>query len=106
MNKSKIDWKIKHIKSEWYTCGRDAAATILYRDIGGGYVEYKYAICNVKDMFCRKIGVQVANSKTETYKVYQPTKHSNLFVNIILHIGIGNRVSKEFDDLLNKVNFE
>lgn len=99
-------WKIKHIKSKHYVCGLDSAATILYRSIGNGYVEYKYAICNSKDMFCRKKGVEVAKAKVETFRIYSRESTLNdLFTTILLHISLGNHVSEEFYKLIDVVEF-
>lgn len=103
MSEDKADFKIKHIKSRYYKCGRDAACTILFRELGGGMYEYKFAICNHKDMFCKKKGVIIASNKTEIYKVWVD-KGANLFTNILLHIGLGNKVSKEFDAILNSIH--
>lgn len=102
--KSEPEWKIRHLRSDDYKVNRDVAVTILYKDIGNGYYEYKYAICNPKDMFSRKEGVRVALAKEDTGKVYLRTGAS-LFANILLHIAIGNRVSNDFDNLLNNLDF-
>jgi len=68
--KQSFEWKIKHIKADDYKCGRDVALTILYKDIGDGYYEYKYAICSPKEMFSRKEGIKEALKKPDTWKAY------------------------------------
>jgi len=68
--KQPFEWKIKHIKADDYKCGRDVALTILYKDIGDGYYEYKYAICSPKEMFSRNEGIKEALKKPDTWKVY------------------------------------
>lgn len=93
------DWSIRHIKPDDYKCGRDAALTILYRDIGSGYYEYKYAICNPKDQFSRSIGRDVAVHKTETWKVYCDNKDL-LFRTIHHHITLTTKTSEEFRSLV------
>jgi hypothetical protein len=91
-------WKIRHIKSDDYRCGRDVALTILYKDVGKGYYEYKYAICSPKDMFCRKKGVAEAWGKEEVGRVYVEDKRDFNRV-IVLHIFLSRPVSKEFKKL-------
>lgn len=97
------EYKIKHIKSKYYKCGKNAACTILYKELGNGMYGYKQHTCIHKDMFCRKTGVMVATNKPEVYEVWV-TKGANLFTNILLHIGLGNRVSQQFDNILNEVS--
>jgi hypothetical protein len=100
------EWKIKHIKSDSYKCGRDAALTILYKDIGDGYYEYKYAICNPKDMFSRKKGVEVALSKPDTWKVYVGNyKGKGVLQVIVWHLPFTGNLSKEVINLLLDEDF-
>ena len=66
----KSEWKVRHLKPVDFVPKRDTGITILYKDIGDGYYEYKYAICNPKDMYNRKIGIKTALSKEYVGKVY------------------------------------
>jgi hypothetical protein len=92
------EWKIKHIKADDYKCGRDVALTILYKDVGGGHYEYKYAICNKTDMFSRKKGVEVALSKQDTWRMYCNNKF--IIRTIAYHMLLSSRLSDEACDLL------
>lgn len=93
----KDGWKIKHIKSPNYKCGRDVAVTILYREVSLTSYQYKFAICNVTDMFCRKKGVEVANNKKEVFLI---KSHPNkLFNNILQDIDSYNGGSVQFKEL-------
>jgi len=90
----KDGWKIKHIKSPNYKCGRDVAVTILYREVKPEYYEYKYSICCVNDMFNRKVGIQTASDKTDSY--YVLSHKENLFNTILSNIQDNNNVNEQF----------
>lgn len=90
--KPETEWKIRHIKSDDYKCGRDVAITILYKEVGNGYYEYKFAICSPKEMFSRKKGVEEALKK-ESDKLYD--EGSVPFTGLVLmHMSISNKFSK------------
>lgn len=92
------EWKIRHIKPDDYKSGRDVAITILYKEIGNGYYEYKFAICSRKDMFSRKKGVAEALKK-ESDKLYN--EGSVPFTGLILmHMSISNKFSKDTRSLI------
>lgn len=97
----KDGWKIKHIKHSDYKCGRDVAVTILYRDVlifDVGCAEYKYSICNPKDMFDRKLGVQIAYGKE--YRTIMG--RDDLFRKILCDIFASKEnVSPQFEELFN-----
>lgn len=96
-----FEWKIKHIKSDDYKCGRDVALTILYKDTGDGYYEYKYSICNTTDMFSRKKGVEAALDKPDTWKVYIGNYKTKGALQIIVwHLPFTRKMSREVVDLL------
>lgn len=92
------EWKIRHIKSDDYKSGRDVAITILYKEIGEGYYEYKFAICSPNDMFSRKKGVEEALKK-ESDKLY--SEGSVAFTGLVLmHMSISNKFSKDTRSLI------
>lgn len=92
------EWKIRHIKSDDYKSGRDVAITILYKEIGNGYYEYKFAICSPNDMFSRKKGVAEALKK-ESDKLYN--EGSVPFTGLILmHMSVSNKFSKSARSLI------
>lgn len=95
----KPDWKIKHIKSPSYKCGRDVACTILYRQVSDTMWEYKYAICSTADMFCRNTGVQIAKHKQESWNI--ATSKDILFREILRDIvnSKNGKVSVQFRKL-------
>lgn len=99
----KPEWKIKHIKSPNYTTKKDAATTIVYRDLGDRYIEYKVAFCNPSDNFSRKLGVATAKSK-EPRKIYVG-KHDPVVV-ILTHLQfvepLSNEVYKVLDYYFNQ----
>jgi hypothetical protein len=95
------EWKIKHIKADDYKCGRDVALTVLYKDIGDGYYEYKYAVCNTTDMFSRKKGVEAALDKPDTWKVYIGNYKTKGALQIIVwHLPFTRKMSREVVNLL------
>lgn len=99
--KQAFEWKIKHIKANDYKCGRDVALTILYKDIGDSYYEYKYAICSPKEMFSRKEGVKEALKKPDTWKVYVDNYKTKGALQIIVwHLPFTRKMSGEVIDLL------
>lgn len=87
------EWKIRHIKSDDYKPKRDVAITILYKEIGNGYYEYKFAICSPKDNFNRKVGIAEALKK-ESDKVYNEGTLDIINL-IVMHMTFSNKFSKD-----------
>ena len=92
------EWKIRHIKPDDYKSGRDVAITVLYKELGDGYYEYKFAICSHKDMFSRKKGVEVALKK-ESDKLYNEGSVPLIGL-VLMHMSISNKFSKDTRSLI------
>ena len=91
-------WGIKHLKSPTYTCGKDVALTILYREVND-MVQYKYSICSKEDMFCKRTGIEVADNST-IYN-YKPNITTGTVLQTALYNLTKQPVSRKVKKLIN-----
>jgi hypothetical protein len=99
--KASTPWKIKHLKSPTYTCGKDVALTILYRVVDSG-VQYKYSICSKEDMFCKRTGIEVANNSTiYSYNPYSDCTTLQAALYSLTQQSVSRQVKKLINDFLN-----
>ena len=99
--KAPTPWKIKHLKSPTYTCGKDVALTILYRAVDN-VVQYKYAICSKEDMFCKRTGIEVANNSTiYSYNPYSDCTTLQAALYSLTQQPVSRKVKKLINDFLN-----
>ena len=96
--KASPPWKIKHLKSPTYTCGKDVAITILHREVNDE-VQYKYSICSKEDMFCKRTGIEVASNST-IYS-HRPDITTGTALQTALYNLIQQPVSRQVKKLIN-----
>lgn len=106
MNMIKTDWKTRHVRVPCFIADdgwERGGITLRYRVIEEG-IQYMYSICNPKDQYSRKVGIELADTGfSNMLGIYVDGRETafNLEAAILMHI-----VEEQRGELLSKTTLD
>lgn len=76
-------WKIRYLRHNRNVSKGEAVITLLYREVDDK-IEYKFAVCNPTDNFCRKTGKRVALDKKSV--IIHNNKPVDVYLQVFTHL--------------------
>lgn len=76
-------WKIRYLRHNRNVSKGEAVITLLYREVDDK-IEYRFAVCNPIDNFCRKTGKKVALGKKSV--IIHNNKPVDVYLQVFTHL--------------------